>query len=176
MVKMKIGTKYPFEYELTTDVVTHEGFLLYTVRLRNISSEALTNVEVRFFLMNAKIIAHKEDHFFGNLLPNEPETFSFLVPASENSRPYLSVRGRERKWTFHWDPEKGEVRRKQKNKVKAKIESQISKVEEEYKEKDKAFDRLCQKNKGDVEKWMTGKADDELDKESKDEARAEDKR
>jgi hypothetical protein len=152
-----IGAKNPFEYEVLTDGRESylENYQWYTVRLKNLKDEVLTELEVGLHLINSQGQENVEWQFFGSLVPNESKTLSLLVQASVVTHAYLSVSGQENNRIFHWNNEVGEVVDK-KNITQEKIEAKIAELKEEYVRKADAFDKRCEKNQEDVWEWMTG--------------------
>ena len=141
-----LGTKYPFDYELSPgDVSEHDDRLLwYEVRLRNISGETMTDLEVKLNLIDPQGNAEQQDRLLGNLGPNEPKTLSFLVHASETSQVYLTVHGHEKDLSFHWDAEKGMVRSKHRADA---AKQELKKLHAESEKAKKAFLRRQKKAK-----------------------------
>ena len=152
-----IGTKKPFEYEVLTDGrESHlENYRWYTVRLRNLTDEVLSELEVGLHLVNAQGQENVEWQFFGPLVPNESKTLSLLVQAPDVARAYLSVSGQENDRIFHWNNEVGEVIDK-KTLAQETIEAKIAELKEQCVRKADAFDKRCEKNQEDIDEWMTG--------------------
>ena len=152
-----IGTKTPFEYEvLPSDRESHlQDTQWYTVRLRNVSDDTLTELEVGLHLVNPQGQENVEWQFFGSLVPNESKTLSLLAQASYVSRDYLTVSGEVNNRVFHWNNEIGEALDK-KTITQEKIAANIAGLKERYIRDSDAFDKRCQKNEEYVEEWMTG--------------------
>jgi len=161
MVRMMLGTKYPFEYELSPDVTSQNAgeSRSYVVKLKNISSGTLTDLEVELWLVDTRgIVISDEERIFGSLMRDESETMSFPMHASEIGQAYLFVSGHEKNSEFYWDIECGEVCSKQKSSAKEKIEARVAEIKAEAAEGEEAFDKWSKKNEEDVEKRMTGEA------------------
>lgn len=154
------GTKYPFEYEVTPDDQSAgaEKFQRYLVRLKNIGNEVLVDLNVQVNLIDDKGAMASGNRQLGKLAPNEPETMSFQIRTSSTNKPTLTVSGQGSNSKFHWNSEQGEVSLERNPTVKEKIEARIEKDEEEYKQKEEAFDKRSKKTEEDVEEWMTGEA------------------
>ena len=151
------GIKNPFEYEvLPGDRESHlQDTQWYAIRLRNLSDDTLTELEVGLHLVNSQGQENVEWQFFGSLVPNESKTLSLLAHATDVSHAYLSVSGEEENRVFHWNNETGEVLDK-KNITQEKIEARIAELKDQYVRDSDAFDKRCQKNEADVWEWMTG--------------------
>ena len=158
-----LGTNYPFEYELTQGTVSEPGKLQWCeLRLKNISSDALMDLEVHVRLGDAQGIADSETRSFGTLMPNDSKTMSFQVPAWTTNQAHVSVHGRHQNSEFSWDSaakeDRDEFRLKEKNEAQRKREERILEIKEEIDKTDEAIDKKAKENEGDVEKWMTGEA------------------
>ena len=151
------GTKTPFEYEVLTNDRESllENYQWYTVRLKNLNEEMLTELEVGLHLVNSQGHENVEWQFFGSLVPNESKTLSLLVQTSDVTHTYLSVSGQENNRIFHWNNEVGEAVDK-KSITQERIETKIAELKDEYARKADAFDKQCEKNQEDVWEWMTG--------------------
>lgn len=158
-----LGTNYPFEYELTPDTVSERSKLqLYEVRLKNISSDTLMDLEVYIRLGDAQGIADSGNRCFGTLMPNESKTMSFQAPAWPTNRAHISVRGHCRGSSFYWDSAwketKEDFRLKEKNEAQRKREKRILEIKEEIGKIDETIDEKSKENEEEVEKWMNGEA------------------
>jgi hypothetical protein len=151
------GTKYPFEYEvLPSDRESHlQDSQWYTIRLRNLSEDTLSELEVGLHLVNSHGQENVEWQFFGSLVPNESKTLSMLAQASNVNRTYLTASGEENNRIFHWNNETGEVLDK-KTIIQKEIEARVADLKEQYVRDSDAFDKRCKKNEDDVWEWMTG--------------------
>jgi hypothetical protein len=152
-----IGTKHPFEYEVfDSNRESHlEGYQWYVVRLKNLSDEVLSELEVGLHLVNSQRQEKVEWQFFGTLVPNESKTLSLLVQASDFSRAYLTVSGEDNDRIFHWNNEIG-VHLSKNTISREKIEARISALKEQYARDSDTFDRRCRKNEDEIWKLMTG--------------------
>lgn len=157
------GKNYPFEYELTQYKSAPAGLQWYSVRLKNISNDPLTDLEVQIYLGDTPGTLDGENHPFGTLNPNETKTESVLAHDWEISEVHLRIHGRIQNSDFSWDSasseNEAEFRLNQKNKQKRKREAEIAEIKEKYREKDEALDKRSKKTEADVERWMTGEAD-----------------
>jgi hypothetical protein len=154
---MMIGSKSPFDYEIITgNRESHlENYQWYTIRLKNLSDDVLTELEVGLHLVNSQGQENVEWQFFGSLVPNESKTLSLLTHVIAVSSSYLSVSGQENNRIFHWNNKTGKVLDK-KNMAQEKIDAEIANIKEQYVRKADAFDKQCEKNQEDVWEWMTG--------------------
>ena len=158
-----LGTNYPFEYELTADTVSEPSKLQwYELRLKNISNDAFTDLEVYVRLGDAQGIADSENRSFGTLMPNESKTMSFQAPTWTTDEANIIVHGHHRDSSFYWDSaweeNKEEFQLKEKNEKQRKREKRILEVKGEIEKIDETIDKKSKENEEDVEKWMSGEA------------------
>jgi hypothetical protein len=99
-----IRYKYPFEYELTPELL-NKGTHWLTLRLKNEGVEKLQNLDILLHSRDSQQISFRDpsDYIFV-LKPDEEESLHFQVDARGTTDLYISIVGRKNGNHFYWEP------------------------------------------------------------------------
>ena len=98
-----MATKFPIRYSLVPKTV-NEGQHWVTARLENLSTEDLTNLEVRLNSIDTwSIYVHGQGDFIPVLRHKEEQEVHFQISANATGRVYITVDGERIEGAFHWE-------------------------------------------------------------------------
>jgi hypothetical protein len=101
--RRKMAGKFPIEYEINP-ISVRGGRAWLTVKVKNISEDPLTGLNVRLNSLDTYAIEVIEDaELVSSLAPDEEEKLHFQVAAQRSGGVYVSVDGRWAGEPFHWE-------------------------------------------------------------------------